>query len=439
MHKEIIFKYNVGAVEVSIVRYHDGSYQYRVNDELIGKYTELIREHLEEILLALPEKSVSELYDIVNIAQEILRVNDEDKSLVAYAVMRELKYKKLQVLIDDPYVEDISIVGTGSIWVRHSLLTSMDPTVDYIRTNIIIEDEDELLFYMNLLAERSGKIISKATPILDFNLPEADGGHRVHAVLPEIAGGSGEIVIRKKKESSKLRLKDLVRNGMLNESIARFINYIIVNRGSILIVGPPGSGKTTLLRAIIYDLIPKSWKIAIIEDTPEIDPPRNSSWVRYVVPISPWGSRDEIDQMVLAKAALRSSVSRFLVIGETRGSEAKVLVQAMNMGLGGLTTFHGGSAEEAIMRLTSPPINLAPSQVAMFWVIITVNYVINNGIKRAIVSIDEPIYSREDDDIILNNIYSYGEDISLDELIRRSKRVKARLKVPREVILGNAS
>ena len=122
MHKETIFKYNVGAVEVSIVKYCDGSYQYRVNDELIGKYTELIREHLEEILLALPEKSVNELYDIVNIAQEILGVNDEDKSLVAYAVMRELKYKKLQVLIDDPYVEDISIVGTGSIWVRHSLL-----------------------------------------------------------------------------------------------------------------------------------------------------------------------------------------------------------------------------------------------------------------------------------------------------------------------------
>ena len=439
MYQEIVLKYSVGAVEVSIIKHGDGTYQYRINDELIGKYSELIREHLEEILFALPERNVNEFYDIVNIAQEVLRVNDEDKSLVAYAIMRELKYKKLQVLIDDPYVEDISIVGNGPIWIRHSLLTSRDPSIDYIRTNIVIEDEDEILFYMNLLAERSGKIITKATPILDFNLPEVDGGHRVHIVLPEIAGGSGEIVIRKKKESSKLRMKDLVRNGMLNEAIVKFINHVIVNRGSILIVGPPGSGKTTLLRAIIYDLIPKSWKIAIIEDTPEIDPPHNSSWVRYVVPISPWGSRDEIDQMVLAKAALRSSVNRFLVIGETRGSEAKVLVQAMNMGLGGLTTFHGGNAEEAIMRLTSPPINLTPSQVAMFWVIITVNYVVDGGVKRAVVSIDEPIYSREDDDIILNNIYSYGENVTLDELIRRSKRIKSRLKIPKEVILSNVS
>ncbi len=436
MVKHIVFEYEVGATKVEIVK-DSNSYQYIVHDELVGKYSDLVRENLEEILYALPDDISNSVMDLVSTAKEVLRINEGDENLLAYAIVRELKYKKLQVLLDDPYVEDISIVGVGPIWVKHSLLLAKDPSVDFIRTNLIIEDNEELFFYMNLLAEKAGKVVTKATPILDFNLPEEDGGHRVHVVLPEIAYGKGEIVIRKKRSASKLRIRDLIRSGMVNEAIVKFIRHIIEKRGSLIIIGPPGSGKTTLLRAIIYDLIPRSWKIAIIEDTPEIDPPPGSSWVRYVVPLNPWGYSNEIDQMSLAKAALRSSVSRFLVIGETRGAEAKVLVQAMNMGLGGLTTFHGGNCEEAIMRLTSPPINLSPSQVAMFWVIITLDYVIDSGIKRAVVSIDEPIYDKENDDIILNNIYTYNEDVTFEDLIRRSRKLRYKVKEHEEVIISS--
>ncbi len=425
-------KYSVGPVKVKIVEIGPNSYQYVVDDDPIRKYEELIHEKIEEILYSIPESTSINSLDVIEVAKKVLGIKDSD-SLIAYAIMREVKYRKLQVLLDDPYVEDISVVGPGPVWVRHSVVVSKDPKADFIPTNIVIEDSSELLSYMNIVAEKAGKVLTKAVPILDFNLPEKDGGHRVHIVLPEIAGGSGELVIRKKKSSAVLGIKELIKSGMLNEAIASLIQYVIEHRGSILIVGPPGAGKTTLLRAILYDLIPRSWKIAIIEDTPEIDPPKGSSWVRYVVPVSPWGSDGGIDQMALAKAALRSSVSRFLVIGETRGAEAKVLVQAMNMGLGGLTTFHGGNAEEAILRLTSPPISLTPSQVSMFWLIITVSYVVNGGIKRAVVSIDEPIYSREDDVVYINNIYTYDEEVSFDELISRCRKIRKKVVKEAEV------
>ncbi len=427
-------RYSVGPVKVKIVKISNNNYQYIIEDDPIRKYEELLQDKIEEILYALPENINLNSLDIIEVAKEILGIKNDDP-LIAYAIMREIKYRKLQVLLDDPYVEDISIVGSGPIWVRHSVVVSKDPEADFIPTNIIIEDDTELLNYMNLVAEKAGKVLTKAVPILDFNLPERDGGHRVHIVLPEISGGKGELVIRKKKSIAALGIKELIKSGMINEAIASLIKYVIDHRGSILIVGPPGAGKTTLLRAILYDLIPKNWKIAIIEDTPEIDPPRGSSWVRYVVPISPWGSDGGIDQMSLAKAALRSSVSRFLVIGETRGAEAKVLVQAMNMGLGGLTTFHGGNAEEAILRLTSPPISLTPSQVSMFWIIITVNYVINGGIKRAVVSIDEPIYSKEDDIVYINNIYTYGEEVSFDELLNRCRKIRTKIIKEAEVTI----
>ena len=427
---EVVTKYNVGVAEIRIVKLGNGEYQYVVNEDLINSYRGVVEGRIEEILHAVPDNDVSSLA-IVKAAREILGDN-YDPAVLAYLVRREMKYKKLQPVIDDPFVEDISIVGPGTVWVRHSYVMARDPRADYMQSNIVIESMEELLYYMNLLAEKSGKVLTKATPVLDFNLPEEDGGHRVHIALPEVAGECGELVIRKKKPQSNLKIKDLVKWGMLVKPIAEFIRMVVERRGSLIIVGPPGSGKTTLLRAILYDTIPKNWKVAIIEDTPEIDPPLGSSWVRYVVPVSPWGGREVLDQMALAKAALRSSISRFIVIGETRGVEARVLVQAMNMGLGGLTTFHGGSAEEALVRLTSPPISLTPSQVSMFWAIITVNYVVDGGLKRAVVSIDEPVYSRDDDTVFLNNIYSYGEEVTVDDLLRRSRkfgRVKYALEV----------
>lgn len=420
---EVIKEYNVGIVKVKVVLTNDGNYQYIISEPFGGGIEKKLRIDVDKILEAL-QPSKNSFYEVVKVVKKVLGKTDEEAVKIAYAIRKELRYKKLQVLIEDPFVEDITIVGPGPVWVRHRVVSSMDPNADYIKSNIVIEDENELLRYINLLAEKAGKVITKSSPILDANLPEEDGGHRIHLVLPDIAGSTGEIVVRKKKPLSRLGIKKLIGWGMINEAIVGFIKEVIKNRGSLIIVGPPGSGKTTLLRAIIYDLIPKSWKIAIIEDTPEIDPPPGSSWVRYIVPVNPWGINSEIDQMTLAKAALRASVSRFIVIGETRGSEAKVLTQAMNMGLGGLTTFHGGNAKEAMVRLMSPPINLAPSHIGMFWAFITVNYVVNGGIKRAVVSIDEPIYSYEDDDIFLNNIYSYGEEITTEELIKRCSRFR---------------
>ena len=432
---EILHKYMVGVTEVTIVRNDDGSYLYVATEKLSSEIQEELRRSLDKLIQSLPDSGELNFYDLIKTAKEILGKSDEEATALAYAIRKELKYKKLQVLIEDPYVEDISIVGPGTVWVRHKLVLTMDPNADFIATNITLS-ENEFLIYLNMLAEKSGKLLTKSSPILDANLPEEDGGHRIHLVLPDIADGRGEIVIRKKKSSMNVRLSDLKKLGTINDAIVNYIREVIEKRGSLVIAGPPGSGKTTLLRAILYDLIPKSWKIVIIEDTPEIDVPPDSCWVRYIVPITPWGRRHEdIDQMMLAKAALRASANRFLVIGETRGAEAKVLVQALNMGLGGLTTFHGGSAEEAITRLMSPPINLTPAQIGMFWAFITVNYIVESGIKRAVVSIDEPFYDREADDVVLHNVYTYGEEVAGYDIIERSKKLRPYMEVRKAVTL----
>ncbi|MEM2207514.1 MAG: ATPase, T2SS/T4P/T4SS family [Sulfolobales archaeon] len=330
---EVLLSYNVGLSSISIVKDLSGNYYYLVNDIDPEKYETIARLVGKALEFVGPQKSVS-IYDVAKAVLTYLK--DYDPELVTYVVSRELKYKKLQVLLDDPYVEDVSIVGTGPVWVRHKYVLEKDPSADYIETNIVVATYEELVSYMELAAERSGRVVNRRIPIMDFTLPEEDGGHRVHLVLPDVAHSTGELVIRKKLYHGFVDLDALVKAKVMPSSVAELIKLVVRKGGSIVILGPPGSGKTTLLKAILYSAIPRYWKIAIIEDTPEVDVPKGSSWVRYAVPTDVWGSTRGIDQMALAKAALRASVSRFLVIGETRGAEARVLVQAMNMGLGGL-------------------------------------------------------------------------------------------------------
>lgn len=404
---EKILKYTVSSTRVQVVKIGK-NYKYLVTDQPKA----LGREDIVRAIESINERKIT-LFNLIKAIRRTTGKKPKFSELVS--ISRTMRYKKLQILLDDPYIEDISIVGPGTVWVRHSEILRRDPGADYIPTNITIKTQAEFLEYMELLAEKIGKLVTPLNPIADGNLPEEDGGHRVHLVHPEVTGGDGEIVIRKKRGISSISLDEMVKRNTLSPEVVGLIKRIIDRRGSIIIAGPPGSGKTTLLRAILYSLIPKEWKIVIIEDTPEIDPLPGSAWVRYVVPASLWGIGRDVDQMSLAKAALRASVSRYIVIGETRGREARVLPQAMNMGLGSLTTFHGGSAREVVTRLMSPPIDLSPYQVAMFDAIIVMGFSTRDGkLQRTVVSVEKPVYDDSSNRVIIRKLYKIGTRRMID-------------------------
>ena len=395
---EKILEYTVSSTRVQIVK-RGNNYKYLIAEQPKA----LSREDIARAIESINERKVT-LFNLIKAIRRTTGKKPKFSELVS--ISRSMRYKKLQILLDDPYIEDISIIGPGTVWVRHSEILQRDPRADYIPTNITIKTQAEFLEYMELLAEKIGKLVTPLNPIADGNLPEEDGGHRVHLVHPEVAGGVGEIVIRKKRGISSISLDEMIKRGTIPPEVVELIKRIIEKRGSIIIAGPPGSGKTTLLRAILYSLIPKEWKIVIIEDTPEIDPLPESAWVRYIVPANLWGSGRNVDQMILAKAALRASVTRYIVIGETRGREARVLPQAMNMGLGSLTTFHGGSAREVVTRLMSPPIELSPYQVAMFDAIIVMGFSAkDDSLRRTVVSVEKPIYDDSTNRVIIRKLY----------------------------------
>jgi flagellar protein FlaI len=213
---------------------------------------------------------------------------------------------------------------------------------------------------------------------------------------------------------------------------------VIHARGSLIIAGPPGSGKTTLLRSILYYLVPRTWKVIVIEDTGEIDPQPGSPWTRYTT--FELGAV-KVDLFDLAKASLRASGTRLLVVGETRGAEAKVLAQALLVGLGGLTSFHASAPEEVVSRFTAPPIELPPSQVGMFHYVAVMGY--GDRPRRQVKALAELVYRHEEDRVEARVLWGRerdGLDVDLGSILEKSVRVKEllpRVERPLEEVVGH--
>jgi flagellar protein FlaI len=128
---EIIDEYKVGIANVRIVRYPNNSYQYLVEEVLSKDVEDLIVKNIDKILNSIPyNEEINEL-TLSKVISKVLNINDKDMVKFIYALKKELKYKKFQVLIEDPYIEDITLSGVGPVWVRHSKVLKIDPEADF--------------------------------------------------------------------------------------------------------------------------------------------------------------------------------------------------------------------------------------------------------------------------------------------------------------------
>jgi type IV secretory pathway ATPase VirB11/archaellum biosynthesis ATPase len=127
------------------------------------------------------------------------------------------------------------------------------------------------------------------------------------------------------------------------------------------VVGNPGAGKTTLLRALANVMDPLE-KIVTIEKERELYLDRMGD--RHLIVTSlqyrpgqgerlPDGSRPgEITLIDCLEEALRLDAQRIFV-GEVRGGEIDAMFQAMQAGVGSLSTLHANGTTDAIERMAT--------------------------------------------------------------------------------------
>jgi len=301
----------------------------------------------EEGIEPIFEKEVDEIINDYAIDISFL-----SKHKLMYWLKKELLgLGKLEPLMKDVEIEDISCDGsTVPIFLYHRRQGS-------IQSNIIFDDEEELSSYVMKLAQKCGKHISIANPMLDATMPD---GSRIQMTLStEVSTKGSTFTIRKFKEQP-FSPADLVEFNTLSSDMMAYLWLAVQHGANALIAGGTASGKTSTLNAISL-FIPRESKIVSIEETREINLP-HPNWIPGVTrtgfgDIIDGKLTGEIDLYDLMKAALRQR-PEFIIVGEIRGKEAYVLFQAMATGHTTYSTVHADSTKSLIHRLEGEPINI---------------------------------------------------------------------------------
>ncbi len=299
---------------------------------------------------------------------------------IRYIVLRDkMGLGTLQPMIDDPYIEDISCSGVGSLFVEHKIFGGL-------RSEVSFEDNDQLDRFVIRLSEKIGKPVTFREPIVDAMLPD---GSRVNIVFGGDVSKRGSNFTIRKFAATPISVLQLIDYGTMNYEVASYLSFLLREGMNLFVSGETASGKTTLLNALSTFIRPDA-KIITIEDTPEVQLP-HPNWTREVVR----GSTKEdatstVSMMDLLKAALRQRPNE-IIIGEIRGEEGAIAFQAMQAGNAVLATFHASSVEKLIQRLTGNPINIPRTYIDTLNVVVTTSSVTlpNGKLVRRIISINE--------------------------------------------------
>jgi flagellar protein FlaI len=262
-----------------------------------------------------------------------------------------LGFGKIDPLMKDPNIEDISCDGSGvPLFLYHRKYGSL-------RSNIRFNDEEELSSFVHRLAQKCGKHISIAEPMLDATMTD---GSRIQMTLSDEITAKGSTFTIRKFRADPFSPPDLVRFNTMSSEMIAYMWLAFENGVNTLFAGGTASGKTTALNALSL-FIPRESKIVSIEETREINLP-HPNWIPGVSR-SGFGEVvadkmiGQIDMYDLMKAALRQR-PEYIIVGEIRGREAYVLFQAMATGHATYSTVHADSAQSLIHRLEGKPINI---------------------------------------------------------------------------------
>jgi flagellar protein FlaI len=272
------------------------------------------------------------------------------KKMFYYLCRDFIGFNETDPLLRDYFVEDIECNGASTpVYIVHRIYRNM-------KTSLAFNDLDKLQSFVEKLAQRCGKYISYAKPILDGSLPD---GSRVNATYTKDITSKGPTFTIRKFTKTPWTPPQLISFGTLSPEILAYLWILVQYKMNILITGGTSSGKTTLLNAMAF-FIPPEARVVSIEDTRELNLPRDNwlpSVVRNAIGI---GELGEISLFDLLKSSFRQNPD-YVIVGEVRGAEASVLFQGMASGHSSISTIHADSVDTLIKRLETPPIELSPT------------------------------------------------------------------------------
>jgi archaeal flagellar protein FlaI len=333
-------------------------------------------------------------------------------ALTEYIKITTLGFGEVEVLLKDPELEEIVINNANEpVWVYHKKFA-------WLKTNVILKNEETIKHYATLAGRVVNKDITLLNPLLDAHLKTGD---RVNATLGPISTKGNTITIRK-FATKPWTVTNLIKNKTLDYNTAALIWFGVQYELSVLIVGGTGSGKTSTLN-VISNFFPPNQRVISIEDTRELILPETLHWVPLQTRLANPEGKGELSMLDLLVNSLRMRPDRIIVGEIRRKAEAEVLFEAMRTGHSVYATLHANSVDEAMIRLTTPPIDIPKTVLNSLSLLIVQNRNRRTGLRRTF-QVAEALETGD-----FNILYEL--DVSKDEIkeVSQPKRLYKTLKL----------
>ncbi|MFH1249230.1 MAG: ATPase, T2SS/T4P/T4SS family [archaeon] len=341
---------------------------------------------------------------------ERIKLEKDIKQIMICFLMKEmLGLGDMEFLINDPNLEEVVILSPKEpIRVFHK-------KYGWLQTNIVIESDEKIMNYANIIARRVGRQVTVLTPLLDAHMVSGD---RANAVLYPISTKGHTITIRKFARDP-WTFVDLIKNDTITSKVVSLIWLAIQYEMNVIISGGTASGKTSILNAVI-PFIPPNQRILTIEQTRELQLPSFLYWCPLVTRLPNPEGKGEVNMLDLLINALRMRPDR-IVMGEIRRKEeAEVLFEAMHTGHSVYATLHANTITETINRLSNPPISIPANLLQGVNLCVVMFRDRRKGVRR-LYQIGEFISSEEPSGVKISPNILYRYRASDDKVIPHSK------------------
>lgn len=312
-----------------------------VHVEKVSQIIEYLEHNVQSILVELGTKVSKETY----------------LKLMYYIFRDSVGLNKIEPLLNDYYIEDIECNGLNfPIYIVHR-------KYENLRTNVMFTETQEITDFVEKLAQKCGRYVSYAKPLLDGTLPD---GSRVNATYAEDVTTRGPTFTIRKFTKEPWTPIHMINFGTASAKVFAYLWLAIEHKFNFMVIGETASGKTTFLNGIL-SFIPEDARVVSIEDTRELNL-SHDNWMPTVtrsgfgIPNIAGKEYGEITLFDLLRESFRQAPD-YVIVGEIRGKEAFVLFQGMASGHSSFGTFHAGSVQTLIKRLETPPISLSASLI----------------------------------------------------------------------------
>lgn len=316
--------------------------------EMRGLVSKAIREKFSLIELARwrePEMSkriqsvLTALIDDYISRKENVNVGSPQRIRVIGRLMHScLGYGPLEKFFSDPLIMEVVVARYDNVWLEREGKRIKLPSEE------CFESEEHCRSVLERMLEGTGRQIDLSNPRVDARLPD---GSRMKAHIPPVAVDGTTFTVRRFRKD--ITIDKLIDYGTVSRELMEWLGKCVLGRLNMAVSGGTASGKTTFCNLLALYISKDEW-IVTIEDPAELQFDHPCVRRMEARPANVEG-KGEVSMFMLLVDALRMHPDR-IILGEARGPEAFLAINAMNTGHdGSLLTLHANNVRDALTRL----------------------------------------------------------------------------------------